>query len=126
MADAPVNHIQWDLVRGVAVVEVLTREIDKPHLAQELGAQLGLLLTQGPSKRVLLNLHRVRYMSSTAFATLLEFWKKATAADAQVRICAMDPNVRLGADIISLGRFIPIHDDEKSALAAFDSGASPA
>jgi anti-anti-sigma factor len=118
--------MQWDLVDGVAVIELLTKEIDKPHLAQELGGQLSALLQAGPSKRFLLNCHRVKYMSSTAFGILVEFWKKASAGGTQVRICAMDPHVRVGADIISLGRFIPIHDDEEAALAAFGTEGSSA
>ncbi|HEV3164665.1 MAG TPA: STAS domain-containing protein [Isosphaeraceae bacterium] len=121
MADAGVTHMQWDLSHGVAVVEVLTHKIDQPHLARELGAQLHALVQENPSKQFLLDLHRVRYLSSTAFAGLLEFWKTAKAAGVQVRICAMDPDVRIGADIISLGRLIPIHEDKASALTAFAS-----
>jgi hypothetical protein len=45
--------------------------------------------------------------------------KEVEAADGVVRICSMDPAVRFGADVCDLGRFIPIHDDKPSALAAF-------
>jgi anti-anti-sigma regulatory factor len=58
-------------------------------------------------------------MSSTAFGALLIFRKQVAAARGELRICSMDPAVRFGADVCGLGRFIPIHDDQPSALAAF-------
>jgi len=71
------------------------------------------------SNRYLLSLRHTKYMSSTAFATLLEFWKQVTADGGQVKICGMDPDVRVGADIIGLGHCIPIYEDQRTALAAF-------
>ncbi len=118
MENIPPAHFQWDLVDGVAVVEVLTRDLNQPHLAQELGGQLQALLQAGATKRFVLNFHRTRYMSSTAFAALLGFGKKVDAAGGKATICAMQPDVRIGADILSIGTFIPIHDHEAEALAA--------
>ena len=36
----------------------------------------------------------------------------------------MDPTVRFGADILRLGQYIPIHDDRRSAMAAFGVGSA--
>ncbi len=60
-------------------------------------------------------------MSSTAFAALLNFGKKVDAAGGKATICAMQPDVRIGADILSIGKFLPIHDREAGAMAAVSS-----
>lgn len=120
MSDASAGNplFRWSQVGRVAVVEILGREIVGPEMALSLGVQLRSLLRSGQT-RLLLNFGRTRNMTSTAFGTLLNFWKDVQAAHGELRICSMDPAVRIGADILSLGEFIPIHDDEASALAAF-------
>jgi anti-anti-sigma factor len=118
MTDASIPLVQWSLVDGVAVVEILSREIQERDTAVALGKQLSSLLQSG-EKRVLLDFGRTRLMSSTAFGAILIFRKQVAAAGGELRICSMDPAVRFGADVCGLGRFIPIHDNKLSALAAF-------
>jgi anti-anti-sigma factor len=118
MTDASIPLVQWSRVDGVTVVEILSREIQERDTAGALGKQLSALLQSG-EKRLLLDFGRTRLMSSTAFGALLIFRKQVAAAHGELRICSMDPAVRFGADVCGLGRFIPIHDDEPSALAAF-------
>lgn len=120
MSDMTTPQLRGARVDDVAVIEIMTRDLTGPEMAKALGEQLRSLLQSGET-RILLNFAHTRVMSSTAFATVLGFWKAVEAAGGQLRICSMDPNVRFGADIISLGRYIPIHDDEPSALAAFKS-----
>src|SRR4051812_41959065 len=122
MADASTLMMQWSGVDDVAVVEILARDIQGPAAAAALGEQLVSLLHAGET-RLLLDFGQTRVMSSTAFGTLLNFWKQVDAARGELRVCSMDPSVRFGADILGLGRYIPIHDDRPSAVAAF--GASP-
>ena len=62
-------------------------------------------------------------MSSTVFGTLLSLWKQVETAHGELRICSMDPSVRIGADILHLGQYIPIHDDKQSAIEAFARSA---
>jgi anti-anti-sigma factor len=120
MDDASAPLLQWSRADGVAVVEVLARDIQGPEAAAVLGEQLRALLGSGET-RLLLDFGRTRVMSSTAFGALLNFWKQVDAAGGELRICSMDPAVRFGADILSLGRYIPIHDDRPSALSVFAS-----
>jgi anti-sigma B factor antagonist len=117
MTDADIPLLQWSRVNGVAVVEILSREIQNLEVAGALGKQLRLLLQSGETL-LLLDFTRTRLMSSTAFGALLIFRKQVLAAHGELRICSMDPAVRFGADVCGLGRFIPIHDDQPSALAA--------
>ena len=110
--------MQWSRVGSVAVVEILSREVQERDAAEALGKQLRSLLLSG-EKLLLLDFGRTRVMSSTAFGALLIFSKEVEAANGVLRICSMDRAVRFGADVCGLGRFIPIHDDKPSALAAF-------
>ena len=118
MTDANIPLVQWSRVDDVAVVEILIREIQQLDVAGALGKQLRSLLLSG-EKRLLLDFGRTRLMSSSAFGTLLIFQNQVDAAGGELRICSMDRAVRFGADVCGLGRFIPIHDDKPSALAAF-------
>jgi anti-sigma B factor antagonist len=118
MADTIIPMVQWPSIDGVAVVEVLARDIQGPEATAELGEQLGALRRSGET-RLLLDFGQNRVMSSTAFGALPNFWKQVDAAQGELRICSMDPPVRFGADILRLGRYIPIHEDRPSAMAAF-------
>ena len=118
MTDANIPLMQWSRVDGVTVVEILIREIQELNTAGALGQQLRSLLLSG-EKHLLLDFGRTRLMSSTAFGALLIFRKQVAASHGELRICSMDAGVRFGADVCGLGRFIPIHDDRPSALAAF-------
>jgi anti-anti-sigma factor len=113
--------MQWSRVDGVTVVEILSREIQELDAAGALGKQLRSLLLSG-EKRLLLDFGQTRLMSSTAFGALLIFRKQVAASHGELRICSMDAGVRFGADVCGLGRFIPIHEDRPSALAAFAQG----
>lgn len=107
----------------VVVVEMQCRELSGPDAALQFSQQLNALLAAG-EKRLLLDFHRTQIVSSTSFATLFNLSKQISALGGELRICRMQPAVRFGADILSLGEFIPIHDSEASALASFThSGA---
>jgi len=118
VTDANIPLVQCSRAGAVAVVEILSQEIQERDAAVALGKQLRSLLVSG-QKILLLDFGRTRVMSSPAFGALLIFSKEVEAANGVVRICSMDPAVRFGADVCSLGRFIPIHDDKPSALAGF-------
>jgi anti-anti-sigma regulatory factor len=118
MADASTPIMQWSRVDGVAVVEVMAREIQGPEAAAALGGQLEALFRSGET-RLLLDFGRTRVMSSTAFGALMKFWKLVDAAQGELRACSMDSSVRFGADILSIGQYLPIHEDRSSAMAAF-------
>jgi anti-anti-sigma factor len=121
MANEPQAHFRWWLRGGVAVVEILTVELNQPRIAQEFGAQLRGLLTSKSADRILLDFHHTKFMTSTSFGELLRFVKDANAEGVRVAVCAMEPAVRMGATILSLDQFIPITADVKTGLAALDA-----
>ncbi len=118
MHDNPLAKIRSELVEGVAIIDLLPHELTEPDEAERLGAALRSVLHANISDRLLLNLKATHYLSSTAFAALLDFGLRAREANARVAICRMDPLAHVGANIIRLGEVIPIYDDEPTALAS--------
>ena len=119
MADAEFQHLRLSRVKDVAVVEIRAQDIQGPQLAQELGTELALVTTQDWAKRLLVNFRRVGFLSSTGFAAIFRLVSRARAEGREVKLCAMDPGVRLGAEIVGLDKVAEIHDDEGAALRAF-------
>jgi anti-sigma B factor antagonist len=119
MADADFQHIRVSMVKNVAVVVIRTREVHGAKPAQELGAELALVTAQEWARRLLINFHRVGFLSSTGFAALFTLVGRARAAGREVKFCGMDPGIRLGAEIVGLDKIAEIHEDEGSALRAF-------
>jgi anti-sigma B factor antagonist len=121
MSDFESPHLRAETVDDVIVLTLLATEIRTPILAASIGKDLGELVDRLGAQRYVLNLKHTKYMSSTAFAMLLNFAKKVTAQGGILRLCEMDPEVRIGADIIGLGRFVPIIGDEATAIAMFQA-----
>ncbi|SRR5579883_1847805 len=119
MTDAEFQHLRLSMVKDVAVVEVRTRDIQGPQMAQEMGNELAQVAAQDWARRVLIDFHRVAFLSSTGFATLFKLVSRARAEGREVKISGMEPGVRLGAEIVGLDKLAEIHPDETSALSAF-------
>jgi anti-anti-sigma factor len=121
MSDFESPHVRAETVDDVVVLTLLATEIRTPIMAASVGKDLGALVERIGPARYVLNMKRTKFISSTAFAMLLNFAKKVTALGGVLRLCALDPEVRIGADIIGLGRFVPIVGDESTAIAMFQS-----
>ncbi|WP_254053526.1 STAS domain-containing protein [Singulisphaera sp. GP187] len=107
------------MVNDVAVVEITSKDLRGPDLALELGAELSTVAGQEWAQRLLLNFRHVRFLSSTGFAVLAKLMNGANATGQQIKLCELDPDVRVGADIIGLSKYVEIHDHEAAALKAF-------
>jgi anti-anti-sigma factor len=125
MSTVDFQHVLTNMVGDVAVVEIQTKELRFPAQAQELGNELGLIADQDWAGKLLVNLHRIKYLSSTGFAVLVNLVNAAKAKGHAVKFCALDPEVRIGADIIGLDKLAEIHDTEHDALEAFARPKKP-
>lgn len=123
MENTDTAHFKWDIVDGVAVIDVETQKIDQPRLAQELKLQLLALLRAAQTKKYLINMRKAHYVGSTGFGVLLEFGKKVRETGGSVRLCEMNKDVLVGANILGLGTIIPIDADEASSLRALAADA---
>ena len=119
MSSPDFQHLRLSMVKDVAVVEIRTRDLQGPMLAQELSAELALVTAQEWARRLLVNFRGVTYLSSTGFAALFKLLSRARAEGREVKLCGMGNGVRLGAEIIGLQKLVEIHDDEAAALRTF-------
>lgn len=119
MSTADFKYLQTSMVNDVAVVELTAKDLRGPEAAVELGAELNAVAAQDWAKKLLVNFRHVRYLSSTGFAVLVKLLTQADARNQQIKFCEMDPDVRIGADIIGLTKYVELHDTESSALHAF-------
>ena len=126
MSSQPIAHIAYESIdqpRAV-IVEFLSHSIADPAHAGELGQQLAAQVRPDLPKTYLLDFHRVRAFSSTAFGALVSFVLKVRKAGGQVVICNMDEFVRFGADLIRLGEYAPIVANRQAALDRLASEAA--
>jgi anti-anti-sigma factor len=108
------------MVKDVVLIEIISPNLQTPAPAQALGAELNQVAHQDWAKRMVVDFHKIRYLCSTGFAVLFGLVTRARAAGREVKFCNMDPDVRVGADIVGLPTVVEIHDSEASALRAFE------
>ena len=106
-------------IDDVTVIRLRDRELRDPAHATAVGRDLKALLDPAWPGRFLVDLGRVQSMSSTGFAVLLGFARRAAAARGEVKVCNLRPFVRIGADIIRLGEVVPILDRVADGVASF-------
>ena len=119
MSSPDFQHLQLSMVKDVAVVEIRTRDLQGPMLAQELGTELALVTAQEWARRLLVDFRGVTYLSSTGFAARFKLVSRACAEGREVKLCGMETGLRLGAEIVGLEKLVEIHDDEAAALRTF-------
>ncbi len=117
------ESLHLSMVGDVAVVQVTTHELRFPSQAESLSYELGLVIGQDWAAKTLVDLGRVHYVGSTAYAVLVGLVKKAGELGRAVKFCGLSPDVRIGADIIGLDRLADIYPTEADALAAFTAPA---
>jgi anti-anti-sigma factor len=118
-ADHDFQHLRVTRVKDIVCVEIISKDLQGPQAARELGAELSLVSTQEWAKRLLVDFRRIAYLSSTGFAVLFKLVTQFVAKGGQIKLCGMESGVRLGAEIVGLDKVVEIHDSEASAVAAF-------
>ena len=119
MSTAVFHHIRTSMIEDVVLIEILSKGLIGPEVAEELEIELLSVASQEWAKRLLIDLQRTEYLSSTGFAVLVKLVKQAKANGQEINFCGMRPEVRIGADIVGMGSFVSIHDTEKQALDSF-------
>jgi anti-anti-sigma factor len=119
MSSPEFKHLRQSMAGDVAVVTIATKEFHGPYAASELGEELALVLAQDWAARVLVDFGRVGFLSSSGFAKVFKLVSQAKVAGRDVKLCNMDPVIRMGAEIVGLDKLVEIHDSESAGLRAF-------
>jgi anti-anti-sigma factor len=114
------KHLRPGTIGDVLLIEVVTREIQGPDLAKDFVAELNEAVCQEDDARpILVDLGRVRYLSSMGYSALFKAVKSAKERQRPIRFCNMHEDVRIGAKAVNLPLVVEIHDSAAEALAAF-------
>jgi anti-sigma B factor antagonist len=98
----------------VLVIEFLSPEICGPLYGRELGAQLDSLIRPGAPRNFVIDFSNVRSLGSTAFGEIADFVRRV----GRVRVCHLDPMLRLGASLIGLDDWVEFCDSRRQAIRA--------
>jgi anti-anti-sigma factor len=118
VADA-FKHLRLGTIGDVVRVEITTREIQGPDLAKEFIAELNAVVACDGTGPILVDLGRLRYLSSMGYSALFKMVKTAKERGRPIRFCNMHEDVRVGADAVNMTLVVEIHDTADAALAAF-------
>ncbi len=118
VADA-FKHLHLKTVGDVLLVEILSVDIQGPDRAKEFIGELTEAVGQDCDRPILLDLNRVRYLSSMGYSALFKMVKCARELQRPVKFCNIHEDVRVGAEAVGLPQVVQIYDSEAAALEAF-------
>lgn len=121
VADA-FKHLRLTTVGDVVRVEVTSKEIQGPDLAKEFIGELSAAVDCDGPGPILVDLGRLRYLSSMGYSALFKMVKTAKERGRPIRFCNMHEDVRVGADAVNMPLVVAIHESEAAALDAFRHG----
>jgi anti-anti-sigma factor len=113
------GHVIWyerRTVDGVAVLDVLSGMIT---INTDIDRVIKTLITGAEPPRVVLNLSRLKFISSAFVAGMIAMQKRIRAAGGRLILCGMHPIVRETLHGARLDTFFDIRDDEQAALGSF-------
>jgi anti-anti-sigma regulatory factor len=113
------KHLRLGAIGGVQLIEVVTREIQGPDLAKEFIGELSGVVVGDDDRPILVDLGRVRYLSSMGYSALFKAVKCARERGRAIRFCDMHEDVRVGADAVNMTLVVAIHESRAAALEAF-------
>lgn len=85
------------------------------HVAPAMAAALEKAIAATPM-RVVVNLEAVRFMDSTALAGLVQGMKRSRQAGGDLRLCCLQPPVRMIFELTRLDKAFEIYATEAEAL----------
>jgi anti-sigma B factor antagonist len=94
------------------------RILDETKL-EEVGRDLMEKLNATTEERVILDFRKVKFMSSAMLGKLVQVHKKSKEFKVNLKLAAIDPEIRTVFKITKLDKLFDIEDDETAARKAF-------
>lgn len=113
-------HLDTERTQDVAVVRVREGRLMYPMLGDFAGAVTALI--EGGDRRILLDLATVTYVDSATIGCLMDLYRQATAAGAELRLSGVQKRVETMLSLTGAHNFLQLHPDEASAVASFGAG----
>ncbi len=101
---------------GIKIIEIKTDL--SSYAASDLRKMLEMLLEQKVDK-VIVNLHQVHHINSTAVGALVGVAKRLRQNGGDLKICELADNLTRTFNLIGASTVIEIYESENSAITAF-------
>jgi anti-anti-sigma factor len=119
MSTPEFEHLRLSRVGDVALVEILSRDLQGPKAGQEFGTELARVLAHDAARRILLDFRRTAFVSSSSLAALFKLVNQARARGRELKFCSMTPAVLSGVAVVGLPKMVEILHDQAEGLKAF-------
>jgi len=103
----------------VTRINFLDRNILEEASIQQIGDEIGDLVSAAPNPKMLLNFDNVEHLSSAALGTLITVNNKIKEKGGQLRLANIDAQIMEVFTITKLDKLFQIHGDADAALASF-------
>jgi len=107
-------------VEGVKVVTFQTLSILDPIEVEIIGRQLCELVDEQARRKILLDFHKVRQLSSQMLGALIKLDKKSKAIKGKVVLSGLRPEIAKVFEVTRLNKILHIVADEQEAMSCFD------
>lgn len=100
-------------------IRFVDRNILEEARIQEIAAQIGQIIDQATTPKLLLDFTGVEHLSSAALGALITINNRIRKKGGQLRLANIDPQIYEVFAITKLNKLFQIHDDSEAALASF-------
>ncbi len=114
-----VSHIRVQDLNGVKRIEFVERNILDEANIQQIGEEIGRVVDEQETPRVLISFLNVDHLSSAALGTLITINNKIRGRDGQLRLAEIDPQIYEVFVITKLNKLFQIFDSSEQAMASF-------
>jgi len=105
------------LVNDVLVIQILESCVVFPKEVDPVSQAIGELTGASTARCVIINMARVRYLSSSALGMLVRIHREMSGRGKSLRICGLNAELQDNFQITQLDRLLDIRDNEEAALA---------
>ncbi len=113
------SHIRVQDHDDVKRIEFVERNILDEANIQQIGEEIGRVVDEQDTPRVLISFLNVDHLSSAALGTLITINNKIRSRDGQLRLAEIDPQIYEVFVITKLNKLFQIHESAEQALASF-------
>jgi anti-sigma B factor antagonist len=104
---------------GITQIEFVDRNILDEANIQQIGDEIGTLIENDDTPKLLISFANVDHLSSAALGALITIHQKVKAKGGQLRLAEIDPQIYEVFVITKLNKLFDIHDDVERASKSF-------
>ncbi len=113
------SHIRVQDLDGVKRIEFVERNILDEANIQQIGEEIGRVVDEQETPKVLISFLNVDHLSSAALGTLITINNKVRGKDGQLALAEIDPQIYEVFVITRLNQLFQIHEHADEAISSF-------